>query len=119
MKNLIKILSIITFISATATVASIFYEGVILKWVSFVGLLIIVTDICFVIATTIGIFYYKNNKSLFYSHLISVFVILIGVIIILVFGEDMPKWLFVFWEFYILYFYGVIVVKKMWNFKTK
>ena len=31
MKNLIKILSIITFISATVTVASIFYEGMILK----------------------------------------------------------------------------------------
>ena len=117
MKNLIKILSIITFISATVTVASIFYEGMILKWLPFVGLSILVTDICFLLSTLTGIFYYKSNKSLFYIHLLSILVILIAVIIMTIFGKDIPKWLFMLWEFYILYFYGVIVIKKMWNLK--
>ena len=45
MKSLIKTLSIVTFLSATITVASIFYEGLILEWLSFVGSLIIITDI--------------------------------------------------------------------------
>ena len=115
MKNLIKTLSIITFLSATITVASIFYEGMILKWLSYVGISIVVTDIFFLISTVVGVFYYKRNKTLFYSHLFSTLVILIGVIIAMIFGKDIPKILFVLWEFYILYFYGIVVCKKLWQ----
>ena len=115
MKNFIKILSITTFLSATLTVASIFYEGMILKWLSFVGILIICTDISFLITTIAGIFYYKNNKMVFYSHLFSGFVILIGIMITLIFGKNIPKILFLLWEFYILYFYGIVVCKKLWQ----
>ena len=115
MNNLIKILSILTFLSATITVASIFYEGLILKWFSFVGVSIIITDIFFLIATVVGVFYYKDNKMLLYSHLFSIFVILVGVIVTLIFGKEIPKILFLFWEFYILYFYGIVVCKKLWQ----
>ena len=65
MKNFIKILSIATFISSTITVASIFYEGMILEWLSFVGISILITDILFLLATIAGVFYYKRNKTLF------------------------------------------------------
>jgi hypothetical protein len=102
-------------LSATVTVAGIFYEGMILKWLSFVGISIHITDILFLISTIVGIFYYKSNKILFHSHLSSVFVIFIGIIIILIFGKDIPKFLFLLWEFYILYLYGIIVCKKLWE----
>ena len=115
MKYLIKSFSIITFLSVTVTVASIFYEGMILKWLPFVGISILVTDILFLIATIAGIFYYKNNKTLFYAHLFSTFVILVGVVMFLIFGKDIPKFLFMIWEFYILYFYGMVVCKKLWE----
>ena len=115
MKNLIKILSITTFLLATVTAASIFYEGMVLKWFSYVGISILITDISFLITTVAGVFYYKGNKILIYSHLFSVFVILIGIIITLIFGKDIPKILFLLWEFYILYFYGIIVCKKLWE----
>jgi len=115
MNNLIRILSILTFLSATITVASIFYEGLILKWFSFVGVSITITDIFFLMATVVGVFYYKGNKMLFYSNLFSVFVISVGIIIYLIFGKDIPKILFLLWEFYILYFYGVVVCKKLWQ----
>ena len=116
MKNLINILSIATFLSATVTVASIFYEGMILKWLSFVGISILITDILFLLTTILGIFYYKKNKTLFYSHLFSTLVILVGIVIYLIFGKDVPKILFMLWEFYILYFYGIIICKKSWKF---
>ena len=115
MKNFIKVLSIMTFLSATVTVASIFYEGMILKWLSFVRISILITDISFLIATMAGIFYYKGNKALFYCHLFSVFVILVGIISTLIFRQDIPKFLFMLWEFYILYFYGIVVCKKLWQ----
>jgi len=116
MKNLIKILSIATFLLATLTVASIFYEGMILKWLSFVGVSIFITDTLFLLTTIVGIFYYKNNKTLFYSHLFSTLVIIVGILIYLIFGKDIPKILFLLWEFYILYFYGIIVCKKLWKY---
>ena len=115
MKVLVKALSVLTFLLVTATVASIFYEGMVLEWFSFVGILILATDISFLIATFIGIFYYKNNKTLFYSHLFSILVIAVGIIITLIFGKNIPKILFMLWEFYILYFYGIIICKKLWQ----
>ena len=115
MKNLIKVLSIATFLSATITVASIFYEGMVLEWFSYEGITILVTDILFLITTIAGIFYYKRNKTLFYVYLFSTFVILVGIVIFLIFGKDIPKFLFLLWEFYILYFYGIVVCKKLWQ----
>jgi hypothetical protein len=114
MKNLIKALSIITFLFATVTVASICYEGMILEWLSFVGVLILISDLAFLLATIIGVFFYRRDKALFYSHLFSISVILIAVVIHLIYGRDIPKILFLLWEFYILYFYGMAVCKKLW-----
>ena len=104
-----------TFISATVTVAGIFYEGMILKWLSWVGMSIITTDIFFLITTLIGIFYYKGFKMLFYSHLFSLFLIMIALVLTLIYGKNIPKFLFLLWEFYILYFYGIVVCKKKWQ----
>jgi hypothetical protein len=115
MKQLIKTLSIITFILATATVASIFYEGILLQWFSFVPVFMLLTDIFFLLTTVAGLFYYKNNKSRFYCYFISLFVICVGIVIMIIFGKDLPKWLFALWEFYILYFYGLVVARKWWN----
>jgi len=114
-KIIVKLLSVITFLSATVTVASIFYEGLILKWLTFVGISILITDISFLVTTIAGIFYYKSNKMLFYRHLFSIVVILVAIVITLIFGKDIPKILFLLWEFYILYFYGIVVCKKMWQ----
>ena len=66
MKLIVKILSITTFVFSTATVASIFYEGMLLQWFSFVGIFILLTDIFFLLTTIVGLFYYKNIKSLYY-----------------------------------------------------
>ena len=115
MKTLIKLLSILTFVLSTITVASICYEGIILKWLSLVGVSILITDIAFLITTIVGILYFRKNKILLYTHLFSFFVILVGVVVTLTFGKNMPKILFLLWEFYILYFYGVAICKKWWQ----
>ena len=115
MRMLIKILSIVTFTLSTATVASIFYEGMLLQWFPFVRIFILLTEIFFLLTTVAGLFYYKNNKSRFYTHIISLLVICVAIVIMIIFGKDMPKWLFTLWVFYILYFYGLAVAGKWWN----
>jgi len=119
MKNFIKILSITTFILSTATVISIFYEGMVLKWFPFVGKLIFLTDISFLITSIAGLFYYKKAGSLFFGHLFSLFVIFVGILVTIIFDRDIPKVLFTLWTFYILYFYGFIVMKKLWNLENQ
>jgi hypothetical protein len=114
-KNLIKVLSIITFTLATITVASIFYEGLILKWFDYVGTFILLTDIAFLLTTIAGLFYYKKHNLLFFCHLFSAVIIVIA-IIITIFKIEFSKGLFLLWEFYILYFYGIIITKKLWNY---
>jgi hypothetical protein len=116
---IIKTMTILTFLSSTITVASICYEGMILEWLAYVGVSIVMTDVLFVLATIVGLFYYKNNKVLFRSHLFSIIVISVGVIITLIFGKDIPKILFLLWEFYIFFFYGIIICKRIRVFATK
>jgi phosphatidylserine synthase len=113
---LIKVLSITTFTLATVTIASIFYEGLILKWLDYVGVSILLTDIAFLLTTIAGLFYYKKHNLLFFCHLFSIIIIAIA-IIIAIFKIEFSKWLFLLWEFYILYFYGIIIAKKWWNYK--
>ena len=114
MQRLLHWLSILTFISSTLTVASICYEGMILQWFSFVAIAICFTDLFFLAATVAGLVYYRNRKPIFYGYVLSAFVIVAGIIVTLVFHRDIPKILFLLWEFYILYFYGIVVCKKLW-----
>jgi cbb3-type cytochrome oxidase subunit 1 len=115
MKSIAKILTIITFVLSSATIGSVFYEGMILQWLSFVGILILLTDVSFLLSTIFGTIYYKKQKSLFYSHLFSIAVIFTGIILTLIFGKSIPKILFTFWEFYIFYFYSIAVMKQWWK----
>jgi len=115
MKQLVKYLSIATFLSATVTVAGIFYEGMILQWLSWVGISIRITEALFWIVTIVGVFYYKKIKILFYIHLFSLFLIMISIALTLIYGENIPKLLFLLYEFYILYFYGIVVCKQLWQ----
>ena len=115
MKKSVELLSIATFLFATVTVAALAYEGMVLRWFTLVRDSIIVTDILFVLATIAGIFFYKGNKTLFRAHLDSAVVILAAVAIHLIYGANIPKILFLLWIFYILYFYGIIVCKKLWQ----
>ena len=112
MQRLLHWLSILTFFSATLTVASICYEGMTLQWFSFVAIAICFTDLFFLAATLAGLVYYRNRKPIFYGYLLSAFVIVAGIIVTLVFHRDIPKILFLLWEFYILYFYGIVVCRK-------
>jgi hypothetical protein len=114
MQRLLHGLSILTFLSATLTVAGICYEGMTLQWFSFVAIAICITDLFFLAATVAGLVYYRNRKPIFYGYLLSACVILAGIIVTLVFHRDIPKILFLLWEFYILYFYGIVVCKKLW-----
>ena len=107
-EKIMKILNVINsfvFLFATATIMSIFYEGLVLKWFTFVPFLMIVTDVSFIVATVLNILFNRKTKILFFLNIFSV--VFIGIaIIMLILNIPYPHWSLVFWNFYILYFYG-------------
>ncbi|MCL1947842.1 MAG: hypothetical protein FWF51_11950 [Chitinivibrionia bacterium] len=107
-----KILNVINsfvFLFATATIMSIFYEGVVLKWYAFVPVLMIVTDVSFIVATILNILFNRKIKILFFFNIFSTFIICIA-IIMKILNILYPQWSLVFWNFYIAYFYGTQVI---------
>jgi hypothetical protein len=111
----INAINSIVFLFATALIMSIFYEGLLLKWYDFVPVLILVTDISFIIATILNLIFNRNKKVLLYLNIFSALFIVIAVII-RIFNITYPQWGMILWNFYILYFYGtqtVICIHKI------
>jgi len=103
--KMLSIIIFIVFLSASALNMSIFYEGLMLKWFDFVPVLILITDISFILATVLSLLLNKKNRVIFFLNILSVLFICIAVLFA-VLKIDYPKWCFVLWNFYILYFYG-------------
>ena len=105
----IRIINILVFLSITATVVSIFYEGMTLEWYSFVPALMITADSLFILATILHLFFTRKNKLLFKFNIVSTILIFIALITKFA-GIDHPKWAATIWHFYILFLYGIQVV---------
>jgi hypothetical protein len=91
---------------------SIFYEGMTLKWYSYVTVLLLVTDGFFFLATILNILFNRKNKLVFRLNIFSV--ILIIVMMVLKFLKiEHPHWAVTLWYFYILYFYGIQVITNI------
>jgi hypothetical protein len=106
MKKAVKIINSIVFIFFTFVVMSIFYEGLVLEWYSFVALLIIISDIFFIIATILNIIVNRKIKIIFFFNIFSICIICVAIILKII-NVDYPKWSILIWNFFILYFYGV------------
>ena len=116
--KIINVINSMVFLFATALVMSIFYEGLMLKWYAIVPILILATDISFIIATVLNLIFNRNKKLILYLNIFSALFILIA-IIMKVFNITYPQWGTILWNFYILYFYGtqtvVCIYKYMYS----
>ena len=105
---------IIVFLSASALNMSIFYEGLMLEWFDFVPVLILITDISFILATVLSLLLNRKNRIIFFLNILSVLLICISVVLA-VLKIDYPKLCFVLWNFYILYFYGTLATINIYK----
>ena len=104
----IRIINILVFLSITAAIASIFYEGLTLKWYSFVAILMIASDSFFMLSTVLHLIFSRHNKLLLMFNIFSLFLIALALITKFA-GIDHPKWAVVIWYFYIFFLYGIQV----------
>ena len=114
-----NIVNFLVFLSVSILVISIFYEGLVLEWYTFVTIMLLVTDGFFIISTILNLIFSQKNKILFYFSIFSI--IFIAIMLILKFFKiEHPKWGVTIWYFYIFYFYGIQVFTKFYkNMKTK
>src|SRR5215469_346163 len=102
-ERIIKILDInnfLVFLFATATVISIFYQGLTLKWYTFVPVLFISTDILFIITTILHLIFNRKIKILFYFNIFSGLLIAVA-IVLKILNIEYFHWGFTLWNFYI------------------
>jgi hypothetical protein len=91
---------------------SITYEGLTLEWYAFVPILILACDILFIIATVLNLIYSRNERLIFWIHIFSM--VLIGIALVMkVFDISYPAWGVVIWDFYMAYFYGLLVIRNI------
>jgi hypothetical protein len=122
MKNLVRVLHVAVFALAASVIISIFYEGMVLRWFSFVPLLMMAMDCAFILATICNLVYFRKRKGLLALNLFSFTMIVAMIVITLVrtvFGFDFPDILMVFWSFYIFFYYYTMVIKQTWKYPVQ
>jgi hypothetical protein len=108
MKRIINTINALVFLFAATLVAAIFYEGLTLQWYACVPILILATDISFIIAAILNLLFNRESKILLLLDVFSVVLIVIAVFM-KAFNITYPKWSLMAWDFYILYLYGIRV----------
>ena len=113
--KILNVINFIVFLFATILIASIFYEGLTLKWYDFVPIFLLGTDGFFILATILNLLLNRKNKAIFYLNIFSL--ILISIMLIFEFLKiDHPHWGVTAWYFYILYFYGTQVIVHIYKY---
>jgi len=113
MKRVLHLLDTFVFIAATVAIASVFYEGVVLEWFTVVGVLFIIMDSSFILSTIANLIFCRKSKVTFIFSLIS-----LGMIVVALAAKGLdiehPAIALVFWFFYIWFYYGIRVSKRLW-----
>ena len=115
MKQLIRVITVIVFIGALATVAIGFYEGMVQKTYPLpLSIAIYVMDYSFMIATALHLYYYRTNRVIRICSVISALLIIAGYVIRFTVGSY-PAWVLLVYDFYIMMYYGILVLKRTWK----
>ena len=91
----------------------IVYEGYALQWFNVVGVLILIADCLFLLSTVVNLFYFRKCKAIFTFSIISLIMIVIAVVM-KVMEIEYPIITLVLWLFYIWFYYGIMLSKKLW-----
>jgi len=112
----IRAINILVFSLITIVIGLICYEGLVLEWFSFVPIFILLADIGFILATVLNIIYFRTNRTILIFSIFSIILIMLA-IIMKILRIEYPKITLLLWDFYILFFHGILIIKVL--FKTE
>ncbi len=111
LRRILGIIDIVVFIATTLAIAGVFYEGMTQKWYDFVGILVICMDYSFMPATILHLIADRKDKTI-WVHLFSLIIIIVAVVMKFA-SVPYPAITLVLWYFYIWFFYGYLIVKRV------
>ena len=110
LQKLTGILDIIVFAAATLAIAGVFYEGMTLKWYSFVGVLVVCMDYTFLPATVLHLIADRSMKDRA-VHIFSLLLV-IAAVVMKICSIAYPPLTLVLWYFYIWFLYGILIIRR-------
>jgi len=117
MAILIRIVNILTFSLITLVIGSICYEGLVLQWFSVVPIFIFLADMSFILATVLNTIHFRRDTTIRAFSIFSAALILAAVAMKIL-GMEYPKITLLLWDFYIFFFHGILVMRKLFRSKT-
>jgi len=119
MKKAINILNILVFAAVTLAIAGFVYEAFVLEWFPAVGVLMLTADCLFILSTVVNLIFCRKNKVTLMFNIISFIMIVTAFIIKFGLNAEFPAIPHVLWFFYIWFYYGISLSKKLWIKQSK
>ena len=118
MKQIVRLLHLIVLISTTILIALIFYKGMGEKSYDVaIGIAVSIMDFGFIMSTVLNFIYFKKNKYIVGWTIFSSILIVIG-LVLKELEIPYPQVSLLFWDFYLMYWYGYLVMTKQWKRKS-
>lgn len=112
MKQIIRLLNVIVFVSALFTVILLSYQGMVQQqYPQILKVAISIMDYSFMVAVAFHLYYYKKNKVLMGFSIFNLLIILIAYLIIILNGSC-SVWAYLLWDYYLLIYFGTMVIKQ-------
>lgn len=115
MKQLIRVLTIFVFLGALGTVAALAYKGLVNCSVdSVLAITVPIMDYSFILSTVLHLVFYRKNKIIVGLTIFGGIMIIAAYVIKFTSGIFYPMELLL-WDFYLMIYYGVLVIKGQWK----
>ena len=90
----------------------IFYQGIVREWFTIVTIFILTTDILFGLSTIVNLIFCREDKVIRTFSIVSL-VMIVAALVPKVMGIEHPAIVPVIWYFYIWFYYGITLSKKL------
>ena len=113
-KKTVHLLNFFVFAAVTLAIMGFVYEAFALEWFTVVGVLILTASYSFMLSSVVNLIFYRKNKVILLFSIISFFLAVIALVMEYAIKDiEIPIILHVLWYFYVWFYYGVMVSKKL------
>lgn len=114
-KKIIRVLNWIVFISSLLTVLILSFQGMTQQlYPQILTLSIRLMDYSFIITVIMHLIYFRKNKVFIILTVFNLLLIIVAYSNLFIFGQ-FSNWAYLFWDYYLLIYFGALVVKQNWR----
>lgn len=104
----------VVFLAAAATVAVISYEGLTqIAYPDALNIPVTLMDMSFLLSVLLHLIHRDKNTLFFYCNIFNLLLIITAYIMLFA-GKDFAPWMLLFWDMYLMLFYFMRILYKIW-----